>query len=140
MPVSKLSISLSPEVAAGIALRDDHNTSGAIDESLARWFEALRRARAELRPQFSEAEQALILDVCNGTIYEPYSIPLLWASVEDGIALDGLAAKWAIDGPALVARLRGLTYTQSAALVDGAERWWKRVSDGEQPPHTDLLA
>lgn len=95
---------------------------------LERYYALLRR---ELRTvNLSREEVLLLLDVSNGTLWEPHSIPLLWAEVEDGLA-DGLAEKWGVDGPAFVERLRGLTAGQAFAVVDALERAWKIGGDLE---------
>lgn len=108
----------------------------AIQQHLGRYLEALRRARAELRPQLSGPELALLCDVCNGTLFEPHAIPLLYAEIEDSLS-DGYAAKWEVDGPGLVAKLRGLSYIQQAAIVDAVERWWN--TDDPRPPFVEIL-
>lgn len=79
----------------------------------------------------TQGEACLIIDVMNGTITEPHTAQLLWAQVSDGIQMDRLDEKWEVDGPALVAKLRGLTYTQALAVADAAERWWE-LEDGER--------
>lgn len=41
--------------------------------------------------------------------------------------LEGLAKKWELTAPeALVQTLKRLSYGQSAALIDGLERWWSQ--------------
>ncbi len=85
----------------------------------------------ELRAvSLTEAEALLILDAANGTLWEPHSAGLLWAEVDDSLA-DGLAEKWDVDGPALVAKLKALTYTQSLAVVDACEVWGRQYSQNE---------
>ena len=78
----------------------------------------------------TEAEASLVVDACNGILFEPWSVSLLWATVDDAIRLEGLADKWGVDGPALVERLRGLSYCQTLAVVDAVERYWQ-APDGE---------
>ena len=72
-----------------------------------------------------DAEFRLVCDAADGTCWEPSSIPLLWAEVDEAIAGDGLAAKWGVDGPGLVAKLRALGPLRSLALVDRVERYWR---------------
>ena len=43
--------------------------------------------------------------------------------IEDSLP-DGLAEKWQIDGPALVDKLRGLTFTQEVRLIEEIESFW----------------
>jgi hypothetical protein len=67
-----------------------------------------------------------ILDNCNGVFWTSDTLSLLWANVEDGLQ-DEFAEKWKIDGKALVKKLKSLSYLETAALGDAAERSWKRV-------------
>lgn len=61
----------------------------------------------------------------NGTIVDANTAGLLWASAEDACALDGLDKKWPVDGKAFVEKLKKLSYVQSLALADAAERFWQ---------------
>ena len=92
-------------------------------------------ARARLVGQFSAGELALIADSSNGTRWDAYSVPLLYANVEDGLD-DGLAEKWEVEGAALVAKLRALSYIEAAAIVDAVERWWAHEP---RPPFAEIL-
>lgn len=73
----------------------------------------------------SEGEALVLCDCLNGILHESFSIGLLWAEVDEGIRFDGLGTKWAVDGPALIEKLRSLTLAQSYALIDAVERWWR---------------
>ena len=130
MPQSRITITFPPDLKDEVKLRGD-NVSEVITEAMGRYFEAMRRERATLATQFNEAECGLILDSLNGVLHGEWSIPLLWSGVEDSVLLDHLDTKWSVDGPALVAKLRNLSYTGSAAIVDAAERYWRRVGAGE---------
>lgn len=134
------SFTLDASVLAELAGRSGNgqSRSGRINADLARYYESLKRARSALRSRFNAGELSAIADVCNGTWYEPHAIPLLYASVEDALG-DGLAQKWSIDGATLVAKLREISYTEAAALVDAAERYWQAVGSGEQPDPASLL-
>ena len=48
---------------------------------------------------------------------------MYWAGVEDAIALEGLAEKWEVDGPALVAKFRKLTPFEAWAAVLATKKW-----------------
>lgn len=74
----------------------------------------------------SEAEALLIADAANGTLWDAHSARLLWAEIEDALPA-GLAAKWDVDGAALVIKLRQLTPGQSLAVVDAIERAWRHA-------------
>lgn len=84
-----------------------------------------------VRPTFSEAEASLILDACNGIVWDQRSVGFLWAEVADGIKLDGLDEKWGVDGGALVKRLRALPFAELQAIADASERWWGLAGAGE---------
>jgi hypothetical protein len=78
----------------------------------------------ELRTvNFTEQEALLVVDTLNSVLWEPFSVPLLVANVEDSIA-EGLAEKWDVDGDALLAKLRALTYTQTLAVIAATRKWW----------------
>lgn len=143
MPAEKLSITLQPSVLESVDARGERgaaNRSGVISRDLERFYEALRRARAELRKKLSEAEMSAILDNLNGVwMAEPVSINLIYANVADGLE-DGLAEKWKIDGKALVEKLRSLSFIESCALADASERWWNRVANQEDPKFSEALA
>jgi hypothetical protein len=103
-----------------------------IDRNLARYQESLRHARAELRERLSTAEVSAILDVLNGHWFiDTLSVAYIYAEVSDGVRLNGLDEKWHINGPYLVGMLQQLTFIESCALADAAERWWGRVGAGE---------
>lgn len=95
---------------------------------LQRYYHALGETLKTIT--LSEAEASLVVDACNGILFKSWSVSLLWATVDNAIRLEGMADKWQVDGPALVERLRGLSYCQSLALVDAVERYWQ-APDGE---------
>jgi hypothetical protein len=99
------------------------NISDLVHRDLGRLYTLYRRALAEVPLTVNEA--CLIVDVLNGALMDANSARLLWAEVEDGISLNGLAEKWNVDGPALVKRLQALTSVQALAIVDAAERVWQ---------------
>lgn len=139
MPRDRLTITIDDRVLAEVRARGD-NESGRISRDLARYYEALREARARLRELLSEQEVGAILDNLNGVaLLDEFSVRLIWANVDDGIRLAGLAKKWTVDGPALVAMLRGLSYLESCALADAADRWWTRTGNGEAPAIAEAL-
>ncbi len=111
---------------AAVRARGDHPNT-VVRRDLERAYALLERELATM--SFSEAEWLLLLDVTNGTLFEPASIPLLWAEVAD--ALDhapSLAAKWGVDGAGLVARLRALSPLRAWAVVDALERCWQQTT------------
>lgn len=108
------------------AMGDMGSLSGEINKSIDRYHEVIRRHRG-VEAQFSEAELNALLDVCNGWWAEPA------AAIAGGLALeledslpDGVAEKWKIDAPALIAKLRALPYADELALVAGIEAFWRK--------------
>ena len=114
---------LDAELEAELQARSEGNLNYAARGLLEAYFYLLRAELSGL-PPFSVAELGLLADVTNGLRVEPHTVQLLWASVDDGVRLEGLDKKWGLDGAALVARLRGLSYAQAAALLDALKRWW----------------
>ncbi len=142
MPVTKMSVSLSPHLLAQVEERVEYtNVSGALARILERYFALLSRSRSELRNQLSKEECALVLDATNGSAFvDTVSLGMLWAEIEDAVSLDHLDRKWQVDGPGLVAKIRGSGILGQVALIDASERWWRRVAAGEQPGFAELLA
>jgi hypothetical protein len=103
-------------------------SSIVINRDLERLYTMYRRAIREVPLTLAEAR--LIVDALNGSLFDANTAPMLWASIEDAIKLDGLAEKWGVDGPALVEKLRGLSAFHCMALVDAAERFWSMSADG----------
>ena len=95
---------------------------------LERYYETLSRSM----PTYTREEAMALCDACNGTLWEPWSVMLLWANIADA---EGLGQKWRIDQDELVGRLRGMRYAELMATVDGIERFW--ASSGEYSVDTD---
>ena len=77
----------------------------------------------------------MVLDACNGWWADPAAVINggLYLQVADAIQLDGLADKHGVDGGRLLDRLN-ISYAGEVAIVDACERWWLRVSRGEESP------
>lgn len=107
---------------AQAVLAGGESLSGTINRIADRYYEILRRSRIDLTP----AELDAVRDALSGWLAEPAATiaggPAL--EVEDALP-DGLAEKWGIDGPALVGKLRALTFAQEVALVDATEQYWR---------------
>lgn len=143
-PIQFRSVELEPELAK----RQSHlyATPGHVARrDLERYYHLLA---AELRQvRLTEAEACLICDALNGTIMiDSGSISMLWAEIDDAIRLDGLDTKWGVTRESygfhgssedtihpFVNKLRNLTATQTAAVVDAVERWWSRDDLNERP-------
>lgn len=80
---------------------------------------ALALHHVELTP----GEASLIVDAMNGTFIDLTAAQMLHAEIADSLG-DGLAEKWGVDGPALVAKARGWTLLQRMAVCDAVERFW----------------
>jgi len=80
------------------------------------------------RIRLTENEALAICDVLNGTWLDALTAHLLWAEVEDAQE-DGVAEKWSIDAPDLVARLRAIGPTAQLAICDAVERWRNMTVD-----------
>ena len=146
MKTQRLSITIPAHTLAQVEARqarpgEEQSTdrSAVIAKSLDRYFYALNSARRGLRERFSAAEAGLILDVANGALFaSPCAINFIEHEVAAGI-IDGLAERWHVDGPALVKKLKALSYAEKLALIDAAERWLNRAGRGEQPHAGEML-
>lgn len=112
--------------------------SEAIRESLDRYYTLIDQARAGLQGKFTEAELGVLIDLSNGTIFEAHSLDGLLANAED-CGPDGTWEKWGADEKTLLKKLKGLTLTEHAALVDACERWWRASVMGYLPKASELL-
>jgi hypothetical protein len=90
-------------------------------------------------PKFTENEAMLIVDAMNGVLLDYHTASLLWANIDDAIRLDGLAEKWQVDGPTLVARVRSMTPFEQWAIYDAVRRAWNsetyRIDNMEERVH-----
>lgn len=86
-----------------------------------RYYDLLALALAQV--QLSMGEASLIVDALNGSVRDEHLAQALDYEISDSLQ-DGLAEKWKIDGPALVAQIRGWSLLQRMAVVDGVERFW----------------
>lgn len=111
--------------------------SDAIRNSLGRYFYLLEISRVNISNKFTESELSLICDICNGTIWEPHTISLLSANVED--AGPEMFVKWSVDQKKLMTKLSKLTSIETAALVDAVERFWAAVGTGMRVNPGDIL-
>lgn len=123
-----ISVRFQDALAAELDARNEYRAE-AVRIGLTRYYDLLERARRDLRERFGDAELAAILDANNGTLFEPWSIPMVWLNVEDS-GPDGIAEKWDIDLASLVTKLTALSLAESHALVDAMERWWLNDARG----------
>ncbi len=120
-------IVLTPDTAEQIDARGE-NRSFTIRRDLDRLYTLYQR---NLPRNLTEGDACLIVDVLNGTIMDANNARMLWAEVEDGCSLEGLAEKWEVDGPALVEKLKQLNDVQALAVVDAAEGFWTKHDQGD---------
>lgn len=117
------------EVQNSLAQRvSDRLTFNAVGNlTLERYFDIISDQRNTLRRTFDQKELSALLDACNGVWNEPItlSVTLIELGVSDALDLDGLAVKWKIDGPALIAKLTALSQFERLALIDWIERTWQ---------------
>lgn len=89
---------------------------------LARYYELL--ALALVSVDLTTGEASLIVDALNGTIIDLTAAQMLATAIADSLD-DGLAEKWGVDGPGLVASAQGWTLAQRIAVCDAVERFWR---------------
>ena len=114
----------------GIASRSARDAVGSVLSSgqvavrdLERYYRLVDRTLQSVI--FSNAEASAIVDACNGTIWDTFSLfDGLALSIEDAISLEQIDVKWGIDGERLLAKVRALEPVQHLAIVDAIERFW----------------
>jgi len=129
------SIRLSAELEAKVEERKNFGLATSmnrvIERDLERYYRLLDDALAHVKQSLSDDEQALIIDCLNGVLMDSHTIRLLPHQISDGISMEHLDRKWEVDGQALVEKLETMTPFELAAVVDGAERFWAAVGNGE---------
>lgn len=136
MPKNYTSFRATPALVRELASRGD-GLGLTARRDIERYYHLLAE---ELKTvNLTESEAMLIVDTCNGTLFEPHTIRLLWAEIDDAIRLDRLDHKWQVDGPELVAKLRSLTAGQMFAVVDGCERFWADPNQEDQVRKVGLV-
>lgn len=119
-----------PDTTAELLPQQFGTVNAGAEYVLSAWPNLYRRTIAELRGVFSYGELMLILDVSNSTYLTPglagQHLPL---SVADGIALDGLDKKWAVDEESINGKIRELTSFQAAALEIWARAAWSNLDN-----------
>lgn len=117
---------------------DGTNVSLALRDVLDRLSIAVANERAYLQSLLEPGELAAILDACNGWLIDAVSLQYVAIEVSDAME-DGLAAKWSIDGPALVEKLEQLGYFSCWVLTGAIVSWWNRVGAGEELQPSQLF-
>jgi len=79
--------------------------------------------------ELSEQEAMFIISSTNGTMFEPFTIRLIWANLEDSILLDKLHLNFDIDATKLIEKIKNASTGYQFALCDAIERWWKIEGD-----------
>jgi len=86
-----------------------------------------------VRPVFTRDQALLLVDVFNGTHFEPIEMSLsaLWASLAD--AEDAYWQKHGVEKEPFVERIHDLSEAEALAVIDAIERFWnskdKTVTD-----------
>lgn len=127
----KISIYLGAPLERLLAERqsDVQQPTTVVNAVADRYLQVVRRSL----PALTSNEWMLVFDALNGLITWDSAdrLAAIYANISDVIRVDGLDRKWSVDGPALVQKLRALSYGETIALVDVAERFWARF--GNQP-------
>ena len=113
------------------------NTDPSIHQVARRDLQRYNALVDAARPTFAEDEAWLLLDVLNGTHFEPIemSLSMLWASLDD--AEEMYYEKHGVEKEAFVSRLRDLTEAEALATIDAIERFWND-SDRATPQSVGL--
>lgn len=135
---TKTSITLDAATMAILRARSGpgENASGLVRLLLGWYDEIIRRERPDLAPN----EWNAIRDALNGTwlLAEQWSLGMIASAlaleVSDACRLNGLADKWKVDGPGLVARLAAMSFAARVAVIDDVVRFWAEAGREEAAP------
>lgn len=90
------------------------------------WDQIWRRTKMTLKGVFSRGELCLIIDGYNGYRLAPqtYGSNGLAVTVSEMISLEGADAKWEVDGPEILAKIKALDSVQAMVLEIWANGFW----------------
>lgn len=124
MPEDLKHVTFRPGPLSGSILeRMDDTTAGTVvQRDLTRYYEILELALH--RVELTEGEAGFLVDICNGTRFDPFPVAAqsLHYEVED--AEPEYDSKWGVDRPSFIAKLRGYSLLERAAICDAIERFW----------------
>lgn len=107
------------------------NVNAGCEYVLDSWPGLYRNTLHDLKGKFLRGELMLMIDVMNGTYLTALIAgQQLDINIIDGIKLDGLDAKWEIDGPALNAKIAALTIFETACLEWWVQTFWQQKEHG----------
>lgn len=100
--------------------------SAIANRELGRYYDLLRIGRRVLRKNFSDGELNAIADTMNGTFIEGWMISAGTIALEmsDAVELNGVDAKWEIDGAGLVLKIQEIDGATLFALIDAVQCFW----------------
>lgn len=95
-----------------------------VPPSVQQQLERYRSLLTKVRPTFPENQARLLLDVFNGTIFQPWlmSVHHLHVDLED--APLRYFETHGVDKREFAAEIKGLSFAEKAAVADAIERWW----------------
>lgn len=121
-PVVSFRVRLVPGLLsrANADARTPELTSRAVTD-LNDYYALLERSR----PDLTEGEWLLLMDVLNGTYLDRQSAGYLWAEITDAYdANPSLSEKWGVAVPGLIDKLRWMSRTEQLAVADAVRRFW----------------
>lgn len=108
-----------------------------VKRDLGRYYDTLARELATVAQLLTPGEALTLCDLNSSTNWETINNTALWAQVAD--ADQAQLDEWAVDRDQIVSKLRALTPSQTAAVIDALERWWL-LPDDEATDHETSLA
>ena len=96
-----------------------------------RYHDLLDWSMTELGEHFTVNELCLITDACNGIAFDDWGADparRLYVEISGAIEIDGKDEKWEVDAEVLKGKLRDLSISHAAAVIDAIERWWRDPS------------
>lgn len=106
----------------------DNSLRGNTIQIIVKYFEILKVGRREVRKTFTDNELMFLADICNGTMFEPFSIILenngILMQYDDTIDIYGgdYLEKWQVED--FRSKLENLSKLAQIALIDIIEVFW----------------
>jgi hypothetical protein len=110
------------------------------NRDIERYYTLVTYALKEI--SLTEQEAMYIVASTNGTMFEPLTIRLLWANLEDSMLLDKLHLNYDIDVIRLIEKIKNASVGYQFSLADAIERWWMitdEIDNSEKLKQVGLL-
>jgi hypothetical protein len=100
-------------------------TERGVYHEAARYYAVLDDSLRDL--DFTEAEALLVVDALHSFVADETTYRQIGTTIADAISLDGAAARFGVDGDALISKVNTLSPGHRVAIIDAVEQFCNRA-------------